>query len=126
MSSVPTVPLPIDPTSLAAAQANQLASSTVMVEQLNDNLKAIYLTAFNNWKISVAAGGTPNPTPPQPPKAYLISSPDAAGFQWPVLGAGSVCDMPPVPVDHFTVPVKVPNTIDIGRKLRGSWVSRRT
>src|SRR5215471_1135065 len=99
MSSIPS-PLSSDATSLVAAQANQLASSTIMVQQLNDNLKTIYLTAFNNWKISVDAGRIPNTNPPKPPKAYVVSTPDANGFQWPVPGNDPVCDMPPIPVDH--------------------------
>src|SRR5271165_6241329 len=123
MSSVPAVPLNADATSLAAAQANQLASSTIMVAQLNDNLKAIYLTAFNNWKISVDAGRIPNTNPPQPPKAYVVSGPDANGFQWPVTGTNPVCDVPTIPVDHFTPPAKVPNTIDVGKSIGGNWFS---
>lgn len=122
MSSVPS-DLNAGATSLAAAQANQLASSTVMVAQLNDNLKTIYLTAFNNWCISVNAGRIPNTNPPKPPKAYVVSSPDANGFQWPVPGTDPVCAIPPVPVDHYTVVPKTPNTIVIGQSIGGAWFS---
>src|ERR1041384_533011 len=103
MSSV-SIALDPDATSLAAAQANQLASSTIMVRQLNDNLKTIYLTGFNNWKISVDAGRIANTNPPQPPAGYEISKPDKNGFQWPVIGNTPVCDMPPLPEDHYTKP----------------------
>jgi hypothetical protein len=122
MSSV-SIALDPDATSLVAAQANQLASSTIMVGQLNDNLKSIYLTGFNNWKINVDAGRWPNTNPPQPPMAYEISKADKNGFQWPVIGDTPVCDMPPIPEDHFTKPTLVPNTIDIGRNIGGSWFS---
>ena len=122
MSSIPFA-LDADATSLAAAQANQLASSTIMAGQLNDNLKFIYLTGFNNWKNNVDAGRIANTNPPHPPKAYVVSQPDAAGFQWPVLGTDLVCAMPPIPEDHFTVVPKVPNTIDVGRNIYGKWFS---
>src|ERR1051326_1125005 len=108
MSSI-SIALDADATSLVAAQANQLASSTIMVGQLNDNLKSIYLTAFNNWKISVDAGRIANTNPPQPPVGYEISKPDAHGFQWPMMGKTLVCDMPPIPEDHYTKPALVPN-----------------
>src|SRR4249919_602565 len=101
MSTFP-LPLNADATSLGAARANQLASSTVMVAQLNNNLKIIYLTAFDNWKMSVDAGRLANTNPPQPPKSYVVSAPDANGFQWPVLGSDPVCDMPSIPQDHYT------------------------
>jgi hypothetical protein len=122
MSTTPVV-LDADATSLGAAQANQLASSTIMVSQLNSNLKFIYLTAFNNWKISVDAGRIPNTDPPQPPCGYEVSAPDANGFQWPVVGKTPVCDVPPIPVDHFTVVPLVPNTIDVGKNIGGKWFS---
>ena len=120
MSSIPFT-LDADATSLVAAQANQLASSTIMVGQLNGNLKSIYLTAFNNWKISVDAGRISNANPPKPPKGYVVCAPDANGFQWPVLGPDPVCDMPALPEDHFTPVQKIPNTIDIGRNIGGKW-----
>jgi len=120
MSSIPS-PLSADATSLGAAQANQLASTQIMVQQLNNNLKTIYLTAFNNWKISVDAGRIANTNPPQPPKAYVVSPPDAHGFQWPVVGTAPVCDVPPIPDDHFTKTTPAPNTIDIGHNIGGKW-----
>lgn len=120
MSTFP-LPLNADATSLGAAQANQLASSTVMVAQLNANLKTIYLTAFDNWKLSVDSGRLANTNPPPPPKSYVVSGPDANGFQWPVLGTDPVCDMPSIPEDHYTPIEKIPNTIDIGRNIGGKW-----
>lgn len=111
-----------DATSLGAAQANQLASSKIMVLQLNGNLKIIYLQAFANWAMSVDAGKAPNTNPPQPPKAYVVSPPDANGFQWPVLGTEPVCDMPPIPADHFTPPPKLAKTTPgIGHWNSGRW-----
>lgn len=124
MSSVPTA-LSADATSLAAAQANQLADSTAMVAQLNTNLTSIYMTAFNNWTISVNAGRIPNTNPPQPPVQYVVSAPDKEGFEWPVLDpAGTpVCAMPPVPADETNSAPKVPNTIDVGPSIGGKWFS---
>ena len=122
MTPVPT-DLDAGATTLAAAQENQLASTIVMVSHSNENLKSIYLTAFNNWKISVDAGRIPNTNPPHPPKGYVVSAPDANGFQWPVLGIEPVCEMPPVPEDMLTPVVKAPNTIDIGKNISGKWFS---
>jgi|SRR5579872_1013416 len=127
MSSIPNTLTSAD-FSLAAAQANQLASSQIMVAQMNTNLKTIYLTAFNNWKISVDAGRIPNTDPPQPPKGYVVSSPDANGFQWPVPGNDPVCDVPPIPEDHSLTQQQIqaaltPNTIDIGKNIGGKWFS---
>lgn len=127
MSTVP-IALDADATSLVAAQANQLASSNIMVSQLNGNLKTIYLTAFNNWKISVEAGRIPNTNPPKPPKGYVVSAPDAHGFQWPVIGNDPVCDMPSIPEDHSLSQAEIrasltPNTIDVGKNIGGKWFS---
>ena len=36
--------------------ANTLAAVTIQVDQFNQQLKAGYLTTFNNWSISVMAG----------------------------------------------------------------------
>lgn len=123
MSSAP-VTLSADATSLVAAQANQLASSTAMAAQLNDNLKIIYLGAFNDWAANVNAGRIPNTNPPQPPLAYVVAAPDAHGFQWPVVGTSPVCAMPPVPADHSLSQAQIqaslpPNTIDIGPAIVG-------
>ncbi len=89
-----------DATSLPAAQANQLASSRVTVAILNANLKSNYLSKFADWKISVDAGKAPNTGWPLPPKAWVVGSPDAAGFQYPVVGPDPVCAVPDIPEDH--------------------------
>ena len=115
------IALNADATSLAAAQANQLASTKIMVQLANDNLKSIYLTGFNNWKVNVDAGRIPNTNPPHPPLGYAVSTPDANGFQWPVIGTAPVCDMPPIPEDHFTPVPKVTGTIEVGHKITGKW-----
>ena len=126
MSSVPNA-LNADATSLAAAQANQLASSTAMVNQLNSNLQSIYMTAFNNWCISVNAGRIPNTNPPQPPVQYVVSAPDKEGFQWPVVdpAGGLVCAVPPVPADQTNSTPKPANVIDVGHAIPGApkWFS---
>lgn len=126
MSTKPIISMPLPApfstgTSLSDAQNNQLQSSRILVDNLNNNLKSIYLTAFNNWKINVDSGRIPNTNPPQPPAGYTVSAPDAHGFQWPVISTDPVCEMPPLPEDHFTPIAKVPNTIDIGRNIGGSW-----
>lgn len=110
-----TSPINLDPaaTSLAAAQANVLASTQAQVKLLNDNLTAIYLRDFDNWKISVDAGRAPNTNPPQPPTGYEVETgPD--GFAYPVKGASPVCTMPPIPADHTKstqAPIPEPDNI---------------
>jgi len=109
---------------LADAQLNQLESSKIMVAALNGNLKTLYLTAFNNWAASVNAGRIPNTNPPQPPPAYIVSQPDANGFQWPIVGKQAVCDVPPIPADHFTPAPSLPKTVPgIGHWSSGNWYS---
>jgi len=111
-------------TTLADAQLNQLESSKIMVAALNGNLKTLYLTAFNNWAASVNAGRIPNTNPPQPPPAYIVSQPDANGFQWPIVGKQAVCDVPPIPADHFTPAPSLPKTVPgIGHWSSGNWYS---
>jgi hypothetical protein len=96
-----STPLNLDAwqTTLAAAQANTLASSTATAQHLNDELKNRYLSAFNDWTISVLAGRIDNSNPPQPPAGYdVVTGPE--GFAWPALGTTPVAVMPPVPPDH--------------------------
>lgn len=72
-------------TTLEAAIANTLASSTAMVDHLNSQLKNRYDSQFESWKISVQAGKIDNSNPPQPPVGYeLLVNKD--GFSFPELG----------------------------------------
>lgn len=94
-----------DATTLATAQANVLASTTSEVALLNANLKTIYLSAFNDWTISLLAGRSPG-DPPKPPMGYVVATgPD--GFAYPALGTTPVCEMPAIPVvpPPYTPPV---------------------
>lgn len=109
-------------TSLAAAQANVLASSTAQREHLNSELKNRYYRDFANWKISVDAGRIPNTHPPAVPFGYDLVK-DDEGFTFPELGKTPVCDPLPVPEDMFTPKPRVPNTIEIGHLIFGKWYS---
>lgn len=99
MSSNPITPaLDAWATTLEAAIANTLASSTVMVEHLNSELKNRYDSQFESWKTTVLAGKIDNTNPPQPPVGYeLLTGRD--GFSYPELGTSMVCqprtDIPP-------------------------------
>jgi len=97
-----TTDVQADPTSLNAAQANVLAGTQAQCAQLNSNLKSIYLTAFNNWKISVDAGRIDNDNPPKPPQSYIpveapVSDGLGAGWFFPEQSGPPVCDMPAIP-----------------------------
>ena len=111
-----------DETSLSAAQANILASSTEQVRRLNADLKHRYLSAFADYVANMQSGGfvpAERRTPPTPPKGWQLAAPDDDGFVFYELGQIPVCDQPPA-VNYnggITAPVKVPNTIDVGKRL---------
>ena len=82
--------------------ANTLAAVTIQVDQFNQQLKAGYLTTFNNWSISVMAGRIDNNDPPKPPNAYVVgyaidSTNSNARWAYPMTGTSPVCEIPPVP-----------------------------
>ncbi len=115
-----TIPL-IDPetTTLEVAQSNVLASATLQCEFRNNDMKTIYLTAFNNWKISVDAGRIDISNPPQPPKALVVKT-DPDGWAYVTVGSDPVCEVPALPEDRFTPkPAPPPMTIDIGHSADG-------
>lgn len=69
---------------LPTAQANTSAAVTVEINDLNNNLKSIYLTSFNNWLLSWLDGrNTDITTAPQPPNGYVLGT-----FIDPTTGAG--------------------------------------
>jgi hypothetical protein len=120
------VNLSADATSLESAQANVLASSQAMAANLNENLKALYTTAFNNWAISVKAGRISNDKPPAVPKSFVVVQDPVSGFSYPEQRGGPVCDPLPVPPDPNRQPgavsTLVPNTIDVGKYSGfGGW-----
>ncbi len=115
------------PFSLAAAQANVLAATAAQVALLNNNLKTIFLTAFDNWTLQLLAG-QPVGDPPKPPVGYIVGY-TADGFAHPQLGTDPVCAMPPVPA---APPVYVPpvlpepdniRNVPVGDKLPVGFVT---
>jgi len=117
-----------DETSLSAAQANILASSTENVRRLNADMKTRYLSGFADYVANMQSGGfvpEERRTPPTPPKAWQLAAPDTDGFVFYEIGQTPVCDMPPA-VNYsggITAPVKVANTIDVGKLITGKWYS---
>ena len=87
-------------TTLEAAIANTLASSTAMVEHLNSELKKRYDSSFESWKTTVLAGKIDNTNPPQPPAGYeLVTGKD--GFTYPELGTKLVAEpRTDIPADY--------------------------
>jgi hypothetical protein len=89
-------------TTLEAAMANTLAAVNLQVEQFNQQLKAGYMTTFNNWSLSVSAGRIDNTDPPKPPNAYVVgfsidSTNSQARWAYPMTGTTPVCEIPQVP-----------------------------
>ena len=68
-------------TTLEAAMANTLAAVNLQVEQFNQQIKAGYLTTFNNWSISVMAGRLDNTNPPKPPNNNAVANPAPKSHQ---------------------------------------------
>ncbi len=89
-------------TTLEAAMANTLAAVTLQVGQFNEQIKAGYLTKFNNWLISFTAGRDFLSAAPKPPNAMVVGffqdpTNSAARWAYPTEGAEPVCAMPPLP-----------------------------
>jgi hypothetical protein len=125
MSTSP-ISLSADQTTLAAAQANILADSTAMVAKLNADLKSRYLSAFADYVTNMESGEVvpaDRQVPPQPPDGWELAPPDANGFVFYQIGTTPVCDMPPLPfyAAGNAAPVKVANTIDVGKLITGKW-----
>jgi len=125
MSTSPTT-LSADLTSLTAAQANILASSTAMVKRLNDDLKSRYLSAFADYVANMQSGGfvpEDRRVPPKPPNAWELAPPNSDGFIFYQVGTTPVCDQPPPP--YYAAgnpqPNTVPNMIMIGNRITGKW-----
>ena len=117
-----------DLTSLASAQANILASSTEMVKRLNADLTHRYLSAYNDYVANMESGGfVPDErrTPPKPPNGWELAPADENGFVFYQIGTKPVCDPGPAVtyIGGNTLPVKTPNTIDIGKNICGKWYS---
>lgn len=88
-------------TSLEAAKANTLASSTAMAAHLNREMVRIYLQNFASWETMVDAGTIDNTNPPKPPARYDVA-PDETGFSYPKRSDPpvAVCEMPAIPEDR--------------------------
>lgn len=87
-------------TTLEAAIANTLTSSTLMVEHLNSELKKRYDSIFESWKTSVLAGKIDNTNPPLPPSGYRLAI-GMDGFTYPEMGTQLVTQpRTDIPEDH--------------------------
>ena len=127
MSTSP-ITLTADQTTLEAAQSNILASSTAMVARLNADLKTRYLSAFADYVANMESGEVvpeDRRVPPKPPHAWELAPPNSDGLVFYQVGTTPVCDMPPLPfyAAGNTAPVKVANTIEVGRNITGKWYS---
>jgi hypothetical protein len=113
-----------DPTSLASAQANVLASFQAMAANLNQNLVTIYNGQFSAFAISVQAGRIPNTNPPAVPASWVVT---VGADGWPVMTQSGppVCAALPVPPDPNQQPgtpgTLKPMTFDIEANLGGGW-----
>ena len=128
----------IDPwPSLINAINNQKISSQNQCDQANASLKAIFDRAWGGFITRVNAGqaagaGNPGCKPPSAPASYVLSAPDAVGFQWPVQAGPPVVDLNDgnhvIPEDHSLTSQQLagkigPNVPDVGHWLNGNWYS---
>src|SRR5437899_1469193 len=123
MSTSPTT-LSADLTSLSAAQANILNSSTAQVKRLNDDLKTRYLSAFADYVANMESGGfvpEDRRVPPKPPNAWELAPPNADGFVFYQIGTTPICPMPALPyyAAGNAQPNTQPNVIMIGVPIPG-------
>ena len=98
-------------TTLAAAQANVLATAMKNIGIMNDALLADYMLKFDNWEISVNAGKIDNSNPPRPPASFTLGyAPDETGVRWAtwIQNGPPICDMPKLPEDR-SKPAAPPN-----------------
>lgn len=142
MTSI-TPPAPFNPnfaldafaTTLEAARANILASSTGQVALLNSDLKGRYLSLFNDYVKNVDTGRVSTDpkspvylAPPSPPFGYELAPANADGFVFYQVSKTPVCDMPELPIDRSQTQGQImaalqKNVIDIGKHLQGAWYS---
>jgi hypothetical protein len=120
MSTSPTK-LSADLTTIEAARANILASSTEMVARLNRDLKFRYDSAYADYVANMESGGfvpEERRTPPQPPGAWELAPPNADGFVFYQIGTTPICDTPPVATYNGgnPQPNTTPNMIMIGKQ----------
>jgi hypothetical protein len=88
-------------TTIEAARANTLVSSTAMVEHLNAELKKRYESSFESWKTMVVAGKIDNTNPPQPPAGYELLPPNPDGFVFHGPGSNPVTEpRTDIPADY--------------------------
>jgi hypothetical protein len=118
----------IELTSLESAQANILNSSTAMVKLLNTDLITRYMSAYNDYVANMQSGSLVPPerrNPPVPPNGWELAPPTADGFVFYQIGTTPVCPAGAAVVYNggITAPVKVANTIDIGKNITGKWFS---
>jgi hypothetical protein len=111
-----------DTTSLSAAQANILASSTAQVQRLNDDLKARYHSLYADYVLNMQSGGVVPPERRVPP--------NADGFVFYQVGLTPVCDPGPAVGYNGGLAVTgglVEGQIDIGNFDEGTfWSAGRT
>jgi hypothetical protein len=77
-------------TTIEAARANTLASSTAMVARLNEQIEQRYHSSFESWRVMVLAGKIDNTNPPAPPVGFELATSEN-GFAYPELGKSPVC-----------------------------------
>ena len=93
MSTSPAT-LSADLTSLSAAQGNILASSTAMVNRLNEDLITRYHMAYTDYVANMQSGENipaDRRVPPKPPMAWELAPANADGFVFYQVGNTPVC-----------------------------------
>lgn len=114
-------PAAIDPTSLGAAQANQLAASTADAADLNADEITKYNGACRDAALTISSGHPENAIWPAVPMAWVVAAPDPQGFAYPVQSTTPVCAAIAPPASATQVPIPAPGTPVIKQYFMGSW-----
>ncbi|HTS26973.1 MAG TPA: hypothetical protein VMH81_13950 [Bryobacteraceae bacterium] len=125
MSTSPVTPLSADQTTLAAAQANILANSQMMVSKLNADLIAKYNQAYADYVTNMQSGENvpaDRRNPPVPPMAWELAPPDPNGFVFYEIGHTPVCAQGAAVGCNYDNPQPntQPNVIMIGGPIPGA------
>ena len=103
----------------ANAKANSAVSAAADIIPLNQTALTIYQNQWSMWAAQVVGGYAHEPTPPQPPPAWVVVV-GAEGYSSPGVGTVPICKLPPTPAGPLAPVVPVVNTVSVGIQVAGN------